>query len=56
MQQYDIDNCQKCIYFIFDITGTLYIDDSSEDDFDDRDQDDISVGDSDEEEKHEFDD
>lgn len=28
-QQYDIDNCHNCEYYIFDITANLYIDDCS---------------------------
>lgn len=27
-QQYNIDNCKNCVYFIFDITANVYIDDS----------------------------
>lgn len=27
-QQFNIDNCKDCVYFIFDITANLYIDDS----------------------------
>lgn len=29
-QQFNIDNCHGCVYFIFDITANLYIDDSTD--------------------------
>lgn len=30
MQQYNIENCKGCQYFIFDITANVYIDDCSD--------------------------